>query len=54
LPLSGLATLGGNVYVTYAKQDADKKDDTSGSGNGFVDVYDPSGKLLQRLIAEAR
>jgi uncharacterized protein (TIGR03118 family) len=43
--------LGGKLYVTYAKQDADKEDDVPGAGNGFVDVYDTSGKLLQHLIA---
>ena len=43
--------LGGNLYVSYAKQDAAKHDDVAGAGNGFVDVYDTSGKLLTRLIS---
>ena len=43
--------LGGKLYVTYAKQDSAKKDEVIGAGNGFVDVYDTSGKLLQHLIA---
>ena len=43
--------LGGKLYVTYAKQDANKKFDVPAAGNGFVDVYDPTGKLLQHLIA---
>jgi uncharacterized protein (TIGR03118 family) len=43
--------LGGKLYVSYAKQDAKKHDDVAGPGNGFVDVYDTSGHLLQRLIA---
>jgi uncharacterized protein (TIGR03118 family) len=43
--------LGGELYVTYAKQDAAKHDPVAGSGNGFVDVYDTSGHLLRRLIA---
>jgi uncharacterized protein (TIGR03118 family) len=38
--------LGGNLYVAYAKQDQNKKFDVPGPGNGYVDVYDPSGKLL--------
>jgi uncharacterized protein (TIGR03118 family) len=43
--------LGGELYVTYAKQDADKHDDVAGPGNGFVDVFDTSGHLLRRLIS---
>jgi uncharacterized protein (TIGR03118 family) len=43
--------LDGNLYVSYAKQDAAKHDDVAGPGNGFVDVYDTSGKLLSRLIS---
>jgi uncharacterized protein (TIGR03118 family) len=43
--------LDGDLYVSYAKQDAAKHDDVAGPGNGFVDVYDTSGKLLTRLIS---
>src|SRR5450755_3677680 len=43
--------LGGELYVTYAKQDAAKHDDVAGRGNGFVDVYDTSGHLVRRLIS---
>ncbi len=42
--------LGGKLYVAYAKQDANKKFDVSGVGNGYVDVYDTTGKLLQSLV----
>jgi uncharacterized protein (TIGR03118 family) len=45
----GIQSLGGNLYVTYAKQDAAKFDDVAGPGNGFVDVFSPSGALIQRL-----
>jgi uncharacterized protein (TIGR03118 family) len=44
--------LNGRLYVTYAKQDADKEDDVKGPGNGFVDVYDTSGRLLRRLVSQ--
>jgi uncharacterized protein (TIGR03118 family) len=43
--------LDGKLYVTYAKQDAEKHDDAAGPGNGFVDVYDNDGNLLQRLVS---
>lgn len=39
------------LFITYAKQDADKADDVKGPGNGFVDVFDADGLLLDRLIA---
>ena len=45
----GIQSIGGNLYVTYAKQDADQHDDVAGAGNGFVDVYSPAGVLLMRL-----
>ncbi len=46
-----IQNLGGKLYVTYAKQNAAKHDDVAGKGNGYVDVYDLSGAMLQRLIA---
>ena len=39
----------GNLYVTFAKQSGDKHDDFDAPGNGFVDKFSPTGKLLQRL-----
>jgi uncharacterized protein (TIGR03118 family) len=35
--------LGGKIYVTYALQNADKHDDVSGAGHGFVDVFNLDG-----------
>ena len=46
-----IQNLNGNLYVTYAKQDAAKLDDVAGPGNGFVDVYDTNGNLAKRLIS---
>jgi uncharacterized protein (TIGR03118 family) len=45
----GIQNIGGNIFVTYAKQDADRHDDVAGQGNGFVDEFDTSGALLQRV-----
>jgi uncharacterized protein (TIGR03118 family) len=39
----------GNLYVTYAKQNAAKHDDFDSPGFGFVDKFSPGGRLLQRL-----
>jgi uncharacterized protein (TIGR03118 family) len=47
----GISNFGGNIYVTYAKQDAEKMDDVAGAGNGYVDVFDGSGNLVTRLIS---
>jgi uncharacterized protein (TIGR03118 family) len=47
----GIQTFGGNLYVTYALQNAQKHDDVACPGCGFVDVYDSSGNLLGRLIS---
>ena len=44
-----IQSVGGNLVVTYAKQDADAHDDVPGAGNGFVDVYSASGVLLDRF-----
>jgi uncharacterized protein (TIGR03118 family) len=50
----GIHNIGGNLYVTFAKQDAAKHDDDAGPGNGFVDVFAPNGTLLQRLASRDR
>ena len=42
--------LRGALYVTYAKQDADKVDDAARLGRGWVDVYSPNGHLIKRLV----
>jgi uncharacterized protein (TIGR03118 family) len=46
-----IQNLGGKLYVTYAKQDATATRDVAGAGNGFIDVFDTSGHLLQRLVS---
>jgi uncharacterized protein (TIGR03118 family) len=43
--------LDGDLFVTYAKQDAAKHDDVAGPGNGFIDEYDLNGDLLGRLVS---
>ena len=46
--------LGGLLYVTFAKQDADKHDDVAGRGHGFVDAFDVNGNLLGRLVSHGQ
>jgi uncharacterized protein (TIGR03118 family) len=45
----GIRNIAGNLFVTYAKQDASKHDDAAGPGNGYVDVFDTDGDLLQHF-----
>jgi uncharacterized protein (TIGR03118 family) len=47
----GIQNINGDLYVTYAKQDAARHDDVPGAGAGYVEVYDTSGKLI-RCFAE--
>ncbi len=42
---------GKRLFVTYAMQDASKSGDMPGDGNGYVNVFDLNGKLMQRLIS---
>jgi len=43
--------LGGHLYVTFAQQDAEKHDDVAGAGHGFVDKFDLSRHLVQRIAS---
>src|SRR5206468_3632758 len=39
----GIQAIGGHVFVTFAKQDADAEDEVAGQGRGFVDGFAGSG-----------
>src|SRR5450432_1351495 len=44
--------IGGWLYVTYAKlKGPDNEDDQKGPGNGFIDIYNTSGRLLKRFAS---
>jgi len=42
--------LNGQLYVTFALQNAAKHDDVAGAGNGFVDVFNTDGTFVTRLV----
>ena len=44
-----IANLGDALYVTYAVQGQDKKDDVAGAGHGIVDEFDLQGNWVRRL-----
>jgi uncharacterized protein (TIGR03118 family) len=50
----GIQTVGSTIFVTYAKQDADRHDDVAGQGHGFVDAFDTSGALLGRVATHGQ
>ncbi len=50
----GIQNLNGNIYVTYAKQDAAKEDDVAGQGFGFVNVFDTNGNLIRRVATRGK
>ncbi len=48
----GIQAILGNIYVSYAKQDAAKHDEITGRGLGFVNVFNPNGVLIRRLVSQ--
>ncbi len=47
--------IGGDLYVTFAKQDAQKHDEVDGAGLGYVQVFSPTGQFelpAPRLVAQ--
>jgi uncharacterized protein (TIGR03118 family) len=47
----GIQNIDGDLFVTYAKQDAAKHDEVFGAGFGFVDVFSTEGVLLKRFAS---
>ena len=47
----GITALNGQLYVTFAKQDAAMHDEITGAGLGYVDVFDFSGNLVNQFAS---
>ena len=47
----GIQAINGDIYVTYARQNADKDEEVAGPGLGYVDVYSPNGRLIRRVAS---
>lgn len=46
----GIQAIGGDIYVTYAKQEEPGgADEAQGAGLGAVNVFDPQGRLIRRI-----
>jgi uncharacterized protein (TIGR03118 family) len=48
----GIQTLGGLIYVAYAKQDEDAEEEIAGEGLGFVDAFDTNGNFVARVASQ--
>ena len=46
----GIAEIKGQLYVSFAQQDATLHDDVAGPGHGFVDVFTNTGAFVRRLV----
>ncbi len=48
-----IKNIGGKLFVTYAMQKLpDLHDDQAGPGNGYIDVFAPDGRLLNRFASQ--
>jgi uncharacterized protein (TIGR03118 family) len=47
----GIANIDGDLFVTYAEQDAAKHDPVVGDGLGFVDVFSTDGVFIRRFAS---
>jgi uncharacterized protein (TIGR03118 family) len=50
----GIHNIDNNLYVTYAKQNAQKNDVVAGPGLGFVNVFTTDGVLIKRFASRGR
>jgi uncharacterized protein (TIGR03118 family) len=47
----GIATVHSQLYVTYAMQDTAKHDEATGTGLGYVDIFDFGGNFVSRFAS---
>jgi len=47
----GIQAINGKIFVTFAKQDADARDEIAGSGFGFVSAFGMNGTFLGRVAS---
>lgn len=45
----GIQDIGGKLFVSFAKQDAQAHDEVAGAGMGVVDEFDTGGNLIKRF-----
>ncbi|HEY2558826.1 MAG TPA: TIGR03118 family protein [Caldimonas sp.] len=47
----GIQAIGNQIFVAFAMRDPNSDDELDGAGLGAIDVFDPSGNLVTRLVA---
>jgi len=47
-----IASIGGMLYITYAKHDSNSDDDAPAPGNGYVDIFSTDGKLVKSFASQ--
>jgi uncharacterized protein (TIGR03118 family) len=47
----GIQNVGGDIFVTFARQNDARHDDVAGPGNGFVDIFNTDGQLIQHFAS---
>ena len=47
----GIQNIAGKIFVTYAKQDADRHDEIAGPGFGFVSEFNTDGSFVGRVAS---
>ena len=47
----GIQNIGGHIFVAYAKQDAEAKDEVAGPGLGYVSEFDAAGTFVARVAS---
>jgi uncharacterized protein (TIGR03118 family) len=50
----GIANLGGQIFVAYAKQDEDQEEEVAGQGRGFVSQFDLDGSFVRRVASHGQ
>ena len=49
-----IQNIGGKLYVMYAKFNEEEGEEETGSGLGYVDIFNPDGSLVKRLVSKGQ
>lgn len=50
----GIENIAGNIYVTYARQNAQRTEPVPGDGAGYVSVFDTQGNFVRRFTSQGQ
>lgn len=49
-----IQTIDGMIYVTYAKKNAQTGEEETGSGKGYINVFNPNGSFVKRFASQGK